>query len=132
MTHYHGNNFFRSEFSDAATLHKVSEITSPQLQVDDRETPGDRMWEAIPHIVWKANASGWATYLGHRWEEYTGIPVAAALGFGYLGCVHPEDRARLLAELRTSANPPQSYEIELRLRTRERHLPLEPRQRNAR
>lgn len=127
MTHYHGNNSFRSDFSDAEILHKASEITSPQKQVCDREAQDDRLCSAIPHIVWKANTGGWATYLGQRWEEYTGVPAAAALGFGYLACVHPEDRARLLARSTgegetssdTSASPPQSYEIQFRLRTRQ-------------
>ncbi|MEG3842193.1 PAS domain-containing sensor histidine kinase [Microcoleus sp. herbarium14] len=119
MTHYHGNNSFRSDFSEAEILHKVSEITSPLQQVCDRETHDDRLWSAIPHIVWKANADGWATYLGQRWEDYTGVPASAALGFGYLACVHPEDRARLLARSRTDAGPHQSYEINFRLRTRE-------------
>ncbi|MCW6052874.1 PAS domain-containing sensor histidine kinase [Microcoleus sp. A2-C5] len=118
MTHYHANNYFRSDFSDAEIRYKASEITSPQQPVGDRETQNDRLWSAIPHIVWKVNASGWATYLGQRWEEYTGVPVAAALGFGYLARVHPEDRPRLLARSRTDAGPPQSYEIEVRLRAR--------------
>jgi len=118
MTHYHANNSFRSDFSDAEILYKASEITSPQQQVGDRETQDDRQLEAIPHIVWKANASGWATYLGQPWEEYTGVPVAAALGFGYLAHVHAEDRPRLLARWRTSESPPQSYEIQFRLRAR--------------
>ena len=119
MTHYHGNNSFRSEFSDAEILHKVCEITSPLQQVGDRETQDDRLWSAIPDIVWKANADGWATYLCKRWEEYTGVAATAALGFGYLARVHPEDRARLLAPSRTSEFPPESYEILFRLQTRE-------------
>ena len=119
MTHYHANHSLRSEFSETEILHKQSEITSPQQQVGDRQTQDDRVLEAIPHIVWKANASGWVTYFGQRWEEYTGVPVAAALGFGYLAHVHPEDRPRLLARSRTSASSPQSYEIKFRLRARE-------------
>jgi len=119
MTHYQGNNSFRSEFSDAEILHKVCELTSPLQQVGDRQTQDDRLWSAIPDIVWKANADGWATYLCKRWEEYTGVAATAALGFGYLARVHPEDRARLLAPSRTSEFPPESYEILFRLQTRE-------------
>ncbi|MEG4800262.1 PAS domain-containing sensor histidine kinase [Microcoleus sp. ARI1-B5] len=119
MTHYHGNNSFRSDFSDGEILYKASEIASPQRQVCDRETQDDRLWSASPHIVWKVNAGGWATYLGQRWEEYTGVPAAAGLGFGYLARVHPEDRALLLARSRTNDLPPQSYEIKFRLCTRE-------------
>jgi two-component system sensor histidine kinase BarA len=119
MTQYHGNNSFHSDFSDAEILHKVSEITSPQAQVCDRETQDDRPRSATPQIIWKAYPDGWVTYLGQRWEEYTGVPAAAALGFGYLAQVHPEDRPRLLARSRTCEFPPPSYEIIFRLRTRE-------------
>jgi len=118
MTQYHGNNSLRSEFSDTEKLHKVSEITSPQPQVDDRETQHDRLLDTIYHIVWKTNAGGWATYFGQGWEEYTGLPASAALGFGYLARVHPEDRPRLLARSRTPQTPPPSYEIKIRLLAR--------------
>ncbi|MEG4047928.1 PAS domain-containing sensor histidine kinase [Microcoleus sp. Pol17_C1] len=119
MTQYDRNKSFPSEFSDSEILHKVSEITPPQPQVGDCETQDDRLQSAIPHIVWKTNADGWATYFCQRWEEYTGVPAAAALGFGYLAQVHPEDRPSLLARSHTSKFPPSSYEIIFRLRTRE-------------
>ncbi|MEG4490042.1 PAS domain-containing sensor histidine kinase [Microcoleus sp. D3_18_C4] len=119
MTQYHGNNSFPSEFSDSEILHKVSEITSPQPQVGDCETQDGRLWSEIPHIVWKTKADGWATYFCQRWEEYTGVPAAAALGFRYLAQIHPEDRPRLLARSHSSKFPPPSYEIIFRLRTRE-------------
>jgi PAS domain-containing protein len=126
MTHYHGNNSFRSEFSDPEILHKVCEITSPLQQVGDGETQDDRLLDAIYDIVWKANPDCWATYLCKRWEEYTGVPATAALGLGYLARVHPEDRARLLAHSwrgqrrwRTCEFSPESYEILFRLQTRE-------------
>ncbi|MEG4504753.1 ATP-binding protein [Microcoleus sp. F6_B4] len=119
MTQYHGNKSFESEFSDSEILDKVSEITSPQPQVGDGETLDDRLRSAIPHIVWKTKADGWATYFCQHWEEYTGLPAAAALGFGYLARVHPEDRPRLLARSHTSQFPPPSYEIIFRLQTLE-------------
>ncbi len=119
MTQYDRNKSFPSEFSDSEILHKVSEITSPQPQVGDCETQDDRLQSAIPHIGWETKTDGWATYFCQRWEEYTGVPAAAALGFGYLAQVHPEDRPRLLARSHTSKFPPPSYEILFRLRTRE-------------
>ena len=119
MTQYPGNKSFQSEFSDSEILHKVSEITSPQPQVCDCQTQDGRLWSANHHIVWKAYADGWVTYLGQGWEEYTGVPTAAALGFGYLAQVHPEDRSRLLARSQTSKFPPSSYEIIFRLQTRD-------------
>jgi PAS domain S-box-containing protein len=118
MTHYYGNRFFRSDLSDAERSQKAMAITPPQQPVCDCENQYDRLLDAIPHIIWKANAEGAVTYLGKGWEEYTGTPAPTALGFGYLARVHPDDRARLLAQLQPIVSPQPSYEIEFRLRAR--------------
>ncbi|MEK0189569.1 PAS domain-containing protein, partial [Microcoleus anatoxicus] len=52
------------------------------------------------------------------WEEYTGVPATAALDFGYLESVHPEDRARFPWRSGQTVSLDSSYKIELRLRTR--------------
>jgi two-component system cell cycle sensor histidine kinase/response regulator CckA len=49
--------------------------------------------ESVPHLVWVAGATGDAEYVNSRWQEYTGLPPAAALGRGWETVVHPEDRA---------------------------------------
>lgn len=74
--------------------------------------------DAIPHIVWKANAEGSATYFSQCWEDYTGIPAAAALDFAYLARVHPEDRDLLLGRSQSTVSQQQNYEIEFRLQGR--------------
>jgi PAS domain S-box-containing protein len=53
--------------------------------------------EAIPHIVWLADADGATDYLNDRGTAYTGYPREAHYGSGWLALVHPEDvdRARL-------------------------------------
>ena len=100
MTDYYGNHFSlitsRSNFAEAQTSLDVAEITEPPRGVCDGDRQYDRLLDAIPDIVWTANAGGSATYFSQRWEDYTGIPVAAALDFGYLARVHPDDRDRLI------------------------------------
>jgi PAS domain S-box-containing protein len=118
MTHYYGNHFFRSDHSDAERSQKAMAITPPQQPVCDCENQFDRLLDAIPHILWKTNTEGSATYFSQRWEDYTGIPVAAALDFGYLAHVHPDDRDRLLARSQPTVSQQQSYEIEFRLQAR--------------
>jgi PAS domain-containing protein len=71
MTHYYGNQFSRSDLSDGEILQKTVEITPLQQPVADRENQPDRHLNAIPHIVWHANADGAMTYLNSAWEEYT-------------------------------------------------------------
>lgn len=118
MTHYYGNHFFRSDNSETEKSQQAEAIAPPQQPVCDCENQYDRLLDAIAHIVWKANAEGSATYFSQRWEDYTGIPVAAALDFGYLAHVHPDDRDRLVGQLQSIVSPQQSYEIEFRLRAR--------------
>jgi PAS domain S-box-containing protein len=118
MTHHYGNHLFRSDNSGTEKSQKAEAIAPPQHTICDCENQYDRLLDAIAHIVWKANAEGSATYFSQRWEDYTGIPVAAALDFGYLAHVHPDDRDRLRARLQSIVSPQQSYEIEFRLRAR--------------
>jgi PAS domain S-box-containing protein len=118
MTNSYGNHSVRSNLSEAEILLDAAEIIAPQMEGCDCAHDRDRLLDAIPHIIWKANAEGSATYFSQRWEDYTGIPVATALDFGYLDRVHPDDRDRLRARLQSIVNQPQSYEIEFRLRAR--------------
>lgn len=62
--------------------------------------------EAVPHIVWNADPGGAVTYFNRRWDEYTGLVGADALGAGWLGAVHPNDRARVASAWRDTIEQP--------------------------
>jgi len=53
---------------------------------------------SLPVLIWTAGADGTCDYLNERWREFTGRPVADMLGWGWLECVHPDDRERVVAE----------------------------------
>ena len=53
--------------------------------------------EAVPHVVWNADAAGEVTYFNRRWLEYTGLPLERACGRGWLDAVHPDEREVVLA-----------------------------------
>ena len=48
--------------------------------------------EWLPHLVFTALPDGRVDYVNRRWLEYTGMSEAAALGFGWLTVIHPDDR----------------------------------------
>ena len=48
--------------------------------------------EAIPQIVWIADAKGYTTYINKRWYEMTGTREGNGLGSGWIESVHPDDR----------------------------------------
>ena len=47
--------------------------------------------ELGPHVPWVLNAQGGVIEASSRWEEFTGQPIAEALGSGWLKMLHPED-----------------------------------------
>jgi PAS domain-containing protein len=47
--------------------------------------------EAIPHMVWLADASGSAEYFNERGTEYAGLPRQANYGWEWVKLVHPHD-----------------------------------------
>jgi len=119
MSYSESNQNSKPDCPDGEIPQSAPEMKPPQQQICDCDTKYDRLFDAIPQVIWKLNADGAATYFSRRWEEYTGTDAAAALGFGYLESVHPEDRDRVLARAQQAVTQEQkSYEIEFRLQSR--------------
>ncbi|MGC0778484.1 MAG: PAS domain S-box protein, partial [Candidatus Acidiferrum sp.] len=49
---------------------------------------------AAPIGIFRADREGRWVYVNQRWSEMTGRPAEAALGYGWLEAVHPDDRAQ--------------------------------------
>ncbi|HEY9659937.1 MAG TPA: PAS domain S-box protein, partial [Allocoleopsis sp.] len=75
--------------------------------------------EAMPQIVWTADASGAVNYWNQAWYEYTGLSEAEAFGLAGVSTVHPDERDRVLAEWSYAVSHRQSFEIEYRIQNRE-------------
>jgi PAS domain S-box-containing protein len=119
MSYSNSNKNTNSCLPESEIVQNATDISSDRRQICDCETKYDRLLDAIPQVIWKANADGCATYFSQRWEEYTGTATAAALGFGYLECIHPEDRDRFLARTKQAVTQEQkSCEMEFRLQSR--------------
>ncbi len=73
--------------------------------------------EAIPQIVWNADAAGQVTYFNARWLDLTGLTVEAARDEGWTAAVHPEDAGRVHSAWRTTvAGAADRFTNEFRLR----------------
>ena len=71
--------------------------------------------EAIPQIIWIADAGGKTTYINKRWYDMTGTSESEGLGAGWVGTVHPDDRAPLQEEWEACLRTGETFEIEYRL-----------------
>lgn len=72
--------------------------------------------EALPQMVWVADATGAVTYFSPRWSEFTGRSTEDLVGVGYVDLMHPDDQAQLMATVAELDDEPtiQSYTFRLR------------------
>lgn len=71
--------------------------------------------DAMPVMLWTANAAGTWEHVNRAWADYTGV-VGRTRGFGFEEALHPDDEAPTLAAWTTAVARGVDYEIEYRLR----------------
>jgi PAS domain S-box-containing protein len=71
--------------------------------------------ESLPQLAWTCDSSGACDYLSPQWVHYTGRPAEEQLGYGWLGRLHPEDRATTQARWEEVAAAGLNFETEFRI-----------------
>lgn len=71
--------------------------------------------EAIPQIVWIADANGDTTYISKNWYEMTGMSANIGMGSQWMDMVHPDDRDPLVEKWQQCVHSGETFEIEYRL-----------------
>jgi PAS domain S-box-containing protein len=72
--------------------------------------------EAMPQMVWTADATGAVNYWNQRWYEYTGLSEAESMGLSGVSTVHPDERDRTLEQWSQSVANGEPFEIQYRIR----------------
>jgi PAS domain S-box-containing protein len=72
--------------------------------------------EAIPQMVWMANAEGRVEYANRQWLEYTGLGIEQVGQLAWEGLLHPEDRERTGIAWNRASQAGSVFEIEHRLK----------------
>ncbi|MEP6965935.1 MAG: PAS domain S-box protein [Polaromonas sp.] len=80
-----------------------------------------RLADAMPQLLWMAQADGSRTWLNRPWANYTGLPLASCLGHGWRELIHPDDRARVARLWAQAAAGDAAHEAEYRLRRADGH-----------
>gem|GEM_PF-6897356 len=89
-------------------------------EVEGQHRESEQRWrtlsEALPLLVWSANAQGVPDYFSAQTVEFTGVSMAELCGDGWLNSVHPDDRAHG-SEVWLKALATQSlYQVDFRIR----------------
>ena len=77
------------------------------------------MAEAIPQIVWTADAEGKLDYYNQRWREYTGLTPEQTTDQSWKESFHPDDLQPALEAWRESVRTGNLYAMEHRIRSKE-------------
>ncbi len=78
--------------------------------------------EAIPQMVWTAQADGSLDFFNRRWQEYTGMTVERSSGWRWLSAFHEEDRLRCEEAWRVATSTKSRYEVAGRIRRKDGSL----------
>jgi PAS domain S-box-containing protein len=73
--------------------------------------------ETIPAIAWTTNSDGALEFVNKRWQDYTAMSPAEAVGLGWKSAFHPQDIERYLERRRTSLASGALFEDEVRIRS---------------
>ncbi len=106
---------------DRLQLRRRDRLTRAALE-QTRERPGVSelpfriLTDAMPQMVWSADAEGMPDYYNARWYEFTGLQQGASDGDAWINSVHPDDRTMSTANWTRSVMTGETYEVEYRLR----------------
>jgi diguanylate cyclase (GGDEF)-like protein/PAS domain S-box-containing protein len=72
--------------------------------------------EALPQMIWTADADGAIDYVNQRWREYAGIGQAEPIGAGWSAAIHPDDISVVQQTWMRCVRNGDALEMEYRLR----------------
>ena len=75
--------------------------------------------EMAPAILWITEADGSCSFVSRGWRDFTGEAEQAALAFGWLELVHPEDREQTARILMDAVAKREEFSMDFRLRRRD-------------
>jgi len=72
--------------------------------------------DAMPQMVWMADANGSINYLSRLWRTYTGLDVAELRGWGWRQIIHPDDWENTVRIWQRSIATGNDFQLEQRCR----------------
>jgi len=87
-------------------------------EMETKEAKWHEMVEFLPDIVWSARPDGFCDFISSQMSDYTGVPVADLVGWGWLRFVHAADRETVRAAWTATVGSTSLYEVEYRIKSK--------------
>jgi len=94
----------------------ITERLQAEGEIKAREEIFETMAQASPVGIFRTNNMGHCTYVNKRWLELAGMKMEHALGEGWAGAIHPDDRDRVFSEWSKAAQERCTFRIECRFK----------------
>ncbi len=94
----------------------VTEQTETAAALEQSNLRFDILAEAVPQIIWSADAEGRHDYFNRRWTEFTGITPEDVQLTPWQELVHPDDWPRVAETWKESLATGKTYDIDYRFR----------------
>ena len=72
--------------------------------------------DAMPQIIWTANADGLVDYYNQRWFDYTCLTMEETKGKGWAQVVHPDDLQEVADGWDAAVHTGRDYEADARFK----------------
>jgi PAS domain S-box-containing protein len=93
----------------------VSEQRSAQRALRESEERYRFLSDAVPDIIFTANAKGECDYFNQRWHDLTGLTAQQSQGHSWISTLHPDDVAPTLSRWTASIQSGEGFQVECRL-----------------
>ena len=74
------------------------------------------MADALPHLLWAADAGGTLSYFNKKWLDYTGLSLDKSIQAGWAALIHPDDAVKAEEHWLRALESGEPCESECRLR----------------
>ncbi len=101
---------------------QMQDVTARRL-AEQRMSESEKRFRAVgtqaPVGIFETDAQWKCTFVNQRWSEITGISEQQAIGDGWHGVVHPDDRERVAKEWADATGVGAAFDSEFRMQTPE-------------
>lgn len=98
------------------------EFKPPVTLTENRENPDQNFFELLPVGIFYTDCAGHYLYANERCCQMMGMPLLDVLGMGWVMCLHPEDREKILAEWQQAVLQKIPFQTEYRFVNADGHV----------
>ena len=113
---FEGADEDRQATSLVGTVADITDERNAQEKLRSSEAEFRQLADAMPQIVWSAQADGVLNYYNRRWFEFINVAESAGAEAQWGNYVHPDDFPRVATEWSSCLNTGNPYSLEFRVR----------------